>query len=141
MVPYGTQEGDAVRPIPSIDLIVRDVPAAATFLRDVAGLELQVLDDRFAQLAAGELVVMLSPDALVPTAPAAGIILHVQVEDVSAALETARAAGAAVLLELTQTDWGTESAMIAGPEGVTIDFFRPLPVADIASEAGDQVSG
>jgi Glyoxalase/Bleomycin resistance protein/Dioxygenase superfamily. len=76
-----------VRTIPSIDLIVRDVSAAAAFFRDVVGLELQVDEERFAQLVAGDLVVMLSPDALIPTSPAAGIILHVQVDDVSAALE------------------------------------------------------
>lgn len=119
-----------MRTIPAIDLIVRDVSGAAAFFRDIVGFELQVAEERFAQLAAGDLIVMLSPDALIPTSPAAGIILHVQVDDVGAALEVARARGAQVLLELTHTDWGTESAMIAGPEGIVVDFFRQLPAAE-----------
>jgi catechol 2,3-dioxygenase-like lactoylglutathione lyase family enzyme len=125
-----------VRAIPSIDLIVRDVPAATAFFRDVVGLELQVAEERFAQLVAGDLIVMLSPDALIPTSPAAGVILHVQVDDVGTALEAARSRGAQVLLEPTRTDWGTESAMIAGPDGITVDFFRQLPAAEPAPGTG-----
>ncbi len=82
-----------------MDLIVRDVPAGTEFFRDV----------------------------LVPTRPAAGTILHFQVEDVAQALEEARSRGATVLLEPIRTGWGTESAMIAGPEEVVIDLYRPVP--------------
>ncbi len=70
------------------------------------------------------MTIMLSPDALVPTRPAAGMILHFQVEDVAQSLERARGRGARVLLEPTRTDWGTESAMIAGPEEIVIDLYR-----------------
>ena len=72
---------------------------------------------------------MLSPDALIPIQPASGIILHIQVEDVRAALEHARTQLAQVLLELVQTDWGTASAMIAGTEGIIIDFYKPIHVS------------
>ena len=109
-----------------IDLIVRDVPSAARFFRDVVGLTLQVDEPRFAQLDGDSITLMLSPDALIPVQPASGIILHIEVEDVRAALEHARTQQAQVLLEPSQTDWGTESAMIAGPEGIIIDFYRPI---------------
>ncbi|MCS6881458.1 MAG: VOC family protein [Oscillochloridaceae bacterium] len=109
-----------------LDLIVRDVPAATAFFRDVVGLPVRVEDARFAELDGGAIMIMLSPDALVPVQEAAGVILHIQVDDVEGALERARRSGAAVLLEPTRTDWGTESAMIAGPEGIIVDFYRQV---------------
>ena len=109
----------------NLDIIVRNVPTAAAFFRDVVGLTLRVNEERFAEIDTGTVTIMLSPDAMVPTIPAAGIILHFQVDNVSLALEQARERGATVLLELTRTDWGTESAMIAGPDDIVIDFYRP----------------
>ncbi|MGB9752082.1 MAG: lactoylglutathione lyase [Roseiflexus castenholzii] len=107
-----------------IDLIVCDVPAATAFFRDVVGLTVRVEDAHFAELDGGAITIMLSPDALVPTREAAGVILHIQVDDVEAALDHARRSGATVVLEPTHTDWGAESAMIAGPEGIIVDFYR-----------------
>ena len=109
-----------------IDLIVRDVPTAARFFRDIVGLTLRVDEPRFAELDGEAITIMLSADALIPVQPASGVILHIQVEDIRAALEQALKHNARVLLELTQTDWGTESAIIAGPEGIAIDFYKPL---------------
>lgn len=108
----------------NLDLVVRDVPAAAAFFRDVVGLELRFSDERFAELGAGPTTIMLTMDAMVPVRPAAGVIIHIQVEDVAQALAQARRQGAAVLLEPVHTDWGWESAMIAGPEEIVIDFYR-----------------
>lgn len=102
------------------------MPAAAAFFRDVLGLTLRVNEERFAELDAGPVTIMLSPDALVPVKPAAGTILHFRVADVAEALERARGRGAPVLLEPTRTDWGTESALIAGPGDIVIDFYRPV---------------
>jgi uncharacterized glyoxalase superfamily protein PhnB len=70
--------------------------------------------------------IMLSPEAMVPMKPARGVILHFRVEDDSRALEKARSKGARVLMEPTQTDWGWESAMIAGPEDIVVDLYRPI---------------
>jgi predicted enzyme related to lactoylglutathione lyase len=110
-----------------LDLIVRDVPGATAFFRDVLGLTVRFAEERFADLDAGGFTLMLSPDAMVPTpTPAAGMILHFQVEDVAQALSAARSRGAKVLMEPTLTGWGTESAMIAGPEQVIIDLYRPV---------------
>lgn len=113
-----------MRAIVSLDLVVRDVPAAAAFFRDVVGLPLRVNEPRFAELDAGPITLMLSPDALVPTEPARGVILHLAVDDVHAAYDEACRRGAVGLLAPTRTDWGTESAMVAGPEGIVIDFQR-----------------
>lgn len=117
-----------MRTFDNLDLIVQDVPAAAAFFRDVVGLTVRVDDERFAEMdAGGGMTIMLSPDALVPVQSAAGMILHFQVDDVAAALQHAQQRGATVLLPLTHTDWGTESAMIAGPEQIIIDFYHPNP--------------
>ena len=102
------------------------MPNAARFFRDVVGLSLQVNEPRFAQLDGDSITIMLSPDALIPVQPASGIILHIEVEDVLAYSRTARTQPAQVLLEPSQTDWGTESAMIAGPEGIIIDFYGSM---------------
>ncbi|HWV24964.1 MAG TPA: VOC family protein [Thermomicrobiales bacterium] len=109
-----------------MNLIVRDLPAATAFFRDVLGLDPEVEDERFAQITAGPVTIMLSPDAMVPTVSAAGTILHFQVENVRSALEHARANGAPVLMEPTMTDWAWESAMIAGPEEIIVDLYRPV---------------
>ena len=111
-----------------LDLIVKNVPAATAFFRDVLGLTVRFAEERFAELDAGDFTLMLSPDAMVPTPTnAAGVILHFHVENVAQALEAARSHGAKVLLGPLFTDWGTESVLIAGPEQVIIDLYRPIP--------------
>jgi uncharacterized glyoxalase superfamily protein PhnB len=110
----------------AIDLIVRDGPAAVAFFRDVVGLAARHVGERFAEFDAGPLTLMLSPDAMVPTMPAGGVILHLRVDDVAGAMTGARERGATVLLEVNRTEWGTESAMIAGPGGIVVDFYRPI---------------
>lgn len=112
-----------MRKLDSIDLIVQDVPSAAAFFRDVVGLTLRVDDPRYAELDGEGVTIMLSPDAMVPVKPGAGVILHFQVTDVAEALEQARARGATILRERAPTDWGTESALIAGPEDIIVDFY------------------
>lgn len=111
-----------------IDLIVADVPAATTFFRQVLGLQVIVEDARFAELDGNGVKILLSPEALVPTRPAAGVILHFQVEDVGAAAAQARDRGATILKDVFQTDWGWESVLIAGPEEIVVDLYRMLPV-------------
>lgn len=115
-----------MRRFDNLDLIVRDVPAATAFFRDVVGLQVRVDDPNYGELDGGAVTIMLSAAALVPVTPAAGVILHFQVDDVHAALAAARSRGTQVLREPAPTDWGTESAMIAGPEGIVVDFYRWL---------------
>ena len=108
----------------NLDLIVRDVPAAVDFFEKVVGLEAHIFDENFAELESGDVTIMLSPAAMVPVKPAAGVILHFQVENVRKAIERAAAYGATILMEPTLTDWGTESALIAGPEEIVVDLYR-----------------
>jgi predicted enzyme related to lactoylglutathione lyase len=110
----------------NLDLIVKDVLSAARFFRDVLGLTLRVSEERYAELDSGPVTIMLSLDAMVPSKPAQGVILHFRVDSVGQALQRARENGATVLMELKRTDWGTESAMIAGPEDIVVDLYRSL---------------
>ena len=61
---------------------------------------------------------------MVPVKPVAGVILHIQVENIREAHDRARRHGASVLMEPTLTDWGTESLLVAGPEDLVIDLYR-----------------
>jgi uncharacterized glyoxalase superfamily protein PhnB len=110
----------------AIDLIVQDVPAAAQFFRDIVGLILIANEEQFAEIKTDTMTIMLSPTAMIPINNAAGIILHFQVDDVRATVERAHRQGSEILMPPTQTEWGTESAMIAGQEGIVIDFCRLL---------------
>lgn len=112
--------------LPSIDLIVRDVPRAVAFFREVAGLTVLQEFDRFAEIDAGNIRLLLSPDALVPVAPAGGVILHFAEQDLDSAALRAQSFGAAILKGPFVTDWGTESLLIQGPEAVIVDFHRPV---------------
>lgn len=107
----------------SLDLIVQDVVASAEMLRDAFGLAEEVIEPGFAQLSAGPVTIMLSRTAMVPMENAAGAILHLRVADPAQAAERAVAAGAEVLQPLTQTDWGTTSVLLRGPEATVIDLF------------------
>jgi predicted enzyme related to lactoylglutathione lyase len=109
----------------SIDLIVSDVPRAVAFFREVAALGVLQEFDRFAELDAGNIKILLSPDALVPVAPAAGVIIHLHEPDLAAAAKRATRFGATVLRGPLTTDWGTESLLVQGPESIVVDFHRP----------------
>lgn len=110
----------------SIDLIVPDVPAATRFFAEVVGLVATVAEERFAEIPAGAVTLMLSPDAMVTMGNARGVILHVAVDDVAAAADRARAAGATILQQPMTTDWGWESCLIAGPAELVIDLYHDV---------------
>lgn len=110
----------------SVDLIVPNVREAAIFLENAFGLTASVVEDRFAELDAGSITLMLSPDAMVATEPVRGVILHLEVPDVEAAAARAKAAGAVVVQDIVTTDWGTESVMFAGPADLLVDCYRKV---------------
>lgn len=110
----------------AIDLIVQDVPAATAFFRDVVGLTVGHAFDEFAELDDGNIVLMFSPTAMVPVQPVNGVILHFEVENVQAAVDHAKSQGASILKEPFITDWGWKSCLVDGPEGIVVDFYRPI---------------
>lgn len=71
----------------SIDLIVKNVPEAVLFFRNVVGLHVLQEFERFAELEGGGVRILLGPQI---------------------------------------TDWGTETVLIQGPEGIIIDLYRTI---------------
>lgn len=115
----------------AMDVIVKDVPQAAAFFRDVLGASVPEEFDRFAQVDLGAVQLMLSSDAMVPVDNARGVILHFEVDDVAAATAAAESRGAEVLLQPTSTDWGMQIAIIQGPEGLLIEFYCQVSVEPV----------
>lgn len=119
----------------AIDLIVSDVPAATRFFRDVLGLDAQEADERSARFQSGSMTLTIAwlrrpfgakemrPDAVAPATSASGLLLHFQVQDVGLAVLKATATGAQVLAGPDETGWGTNSAILAGPEHILIELY------------------
>jgi catechol 2,3-dioxygenase-like lactoylglutathione lyase family enzyme len=105
-------------------LIVSDVSKAVAYFRDVLGFAVHGDGDGYAEVDLGTLVCGLMSDAMVPVKPAEGVILQVRVDDVAGSLQAVQQRGAEVLLEPTTTDWGTHSAMVAGPDGIVVELYR-----------------
>lgn len=107
-----------------IDIIVPDVLEAARLLVDAFGATARVQESEFAEVELGGLILMFSRTALVSMRPAAGLTLHLEVDDPQATAERAQAHGARILRPLTETDWGTCSVLMSGPAETVIDLFR-----------------
>jgi catechol 2,3-dioxygenase-like lactoylglutathione lyase family enzyme len=112
-----------------LDLTLDDVSAGVAFFRQVLALPVRALDGDHAEIRLGPgLVAHLRPtpgtsDRTGPNSP--GPILRLQTPDVRGAIAELRRRGAQVLVEPVLTDWGTESAFVAGPDNVIIEVYRP----------------
>jgi catechol-2,3-dioxygenase len=118
-------------PVTHLDLTVHDLPAAAEFFRQVLALPVHQTrgSDLEVRLAAGltaHLRPAAGPDTMVAAVtPRPAPILQVLVPEVRGALGELRRRGATVLVEPVLTEWGTEAAYLAGPEGLVIEIYRP----------------
>jgi uncharacterized glyoxalase superfamily protein PhnB len=115
----------------------RDAPAAIEFLKRAFGFEEQVVyrnDDgtiAHAQLTYGPSILMLGSDREDPYGKRAGQgWLYVAVEDPDAHCRRARAAGAEVLTELHDTDYGSRDYAARDPEGNVWSFGTYRPVVE-----------
>ncbi|MGT2755740.1 VOC family protein [Streptococcus ovuberis] len=108
-----------------LDILVKDVPQASAKLESLLGLSADYQDEHFAQFTVGSHCLMLSDKALIPLKHfQSGIILHVQIEDVDGKYQALQATGAVILNPPTETDWGTYSLLVQGPEGLVLDFYQ-----------------
>ena len=118
--------------INAITLIVDQPSAVAGRLRDAFGWTVTQDFGAFAEVTIGDgamlwLNVPGEPTAAVQQAVVQqGVIIHCWVDDVPAATEQARAAGAAILREPTAMDFGMESALAQVDGGPVVDLTRPL---------------
>ena len=93
-------------------------------------LELLASHDGARPLAGGQTLVnvmkarVASPDALVDLEVQDHAACRLEVDDVDARADHARAIGATVAWGPAVTDWGTYSALVQGPHGTLVDFYR-----------------
>lgn len=95
-------------------LVVADVAAQVSFLRDVFGATGDVEPDRPAELRIGDSVIMISSIGERECFPA---FLYVYVDDADEAFQSAVSAGAAVLEAPLDTPYGDRRAMVRDPFG------------------------
>lgn len=111
-----------------LSLVCDDVPAGALFFRDVMALPVRQRDAHHAEVQLGDRTAHLTarpedrPGTSTPQTK--GVILKIEVVDVAASVAQLRSRGATVLLEPVLTEWGTESAFVAGPDACVIELYR-----------------
>lgn len=70
--------------------------------------------------------------AAVPDGGISGTEIYLHCDDLAAAIDRIRAAGARELSPLALRDWGDEAAYFADPDGNVLVLARPLPASDSA---------
>lgn len=128
-----------------LTLLCDDVAAGASFFRDVLALPVRQRDPHHVDVELGGRTATLTPRPVAtPPGPALSLdsadddlhgrrtqgpatILEVEVPDVREAVRELHARGATVLLGPVLTEWDTESAFVAGPDGLVVELYRPRP--------------
>ena len=108
-----------------LDIIVSDVPQVCADLERILDKQADYVDQGFAQFTIGSHCLMLSQNHLVPLEEfQSGIIIHIEVEDVDQNYQRLKELGIQVLNGPAVTDWGTESLLVKGADGLVLDFYR-----------------
>lgn len=117
----------------------RDAPAAIEFLKDAFGFEERVVYSRddgtiaHAELRYGPSILMLGSDRDDMYGKRVGHgWLYVAVDDPDAHCERARAAGAEIISELHDTDYGSRDYGARDPEGNMWNFGTYRPAVQVA---------
>ena len=118
----------------------RDADAAMSWLERTLGFERRedIRDDDgnvvHAELRLGSGIVMLSTAGIgrepFRSLPAGAALIYCAVEDVDSLYERARAAGADIAMELTDTDYGSRDFTARDPEGKLWAFGTYRPQVD-----------
>ncbi|GAB3762040.1 hypothetical protein GCM10028864_52480 [Microlunatus parietis] len=101
-----------------------DVDRAATFLSAV-GLAVEG-EDGFVQVKGPSVNLSIMRGAMIDTPPHGGLLIQLQVADVDAAAQAAVDHGGEVGWGPGRTDFGTYSAYVRGPGGLTVELLTPV---------------
>ncbi|MFC7620723.1 VOC family protein [Microlunatus sp. GCM10028923] len=101
-----------------------DVDRAAGFLSAV-GLEVEG-EDGFVQVKGPSLNLTIMRGAMIDTTPHGGLLIQLRVADVDAAAKAATDHGGEVGWGPAKTDFGTYSAYVKGPAGLTVELLTPV---------------
>jgi predicted enzyme related to lactoylglutathione lyase len=98
----------------------------ARFFADVLGLEVTGdASEGYAEVKAGAITIALHRGNLInQVSPHGGTLLQFSSDDVRADVEAIRSRGGEVALEPIDTDWGTTTAYISGPNGVLVELYQ-----------------
>ena len=118
-------------------LYVEDVPAALAFFNRAFGVETAFLHEShdYGELATGETKLAFSSRSLMtrlgknPTsarADAPTFEIAFETDNVDAAFQRAKDAGAAVVQEVRDEAWGQTTAYVADPNGYLIEICSPV---------------
>ena len=109
-----------------ITLMVSDPSKVAERMARAFGLKVTQDFGSFVELEFADGVLWLNTPQKPTKETQRGIVLQLDVDDVGAATERARSAGATILREPTEMDFGTESALAQVEGGPIVDLSRPL---------------
>ncbi len=112
-------------------LMTSDVAATARFYTELLGMEPTFTSDWYVSLRHGpwELALLDAGHATIPEshrgAPARGVLVNVEVDDVDSVHAEAVAAGHQVVLPLRDEDFGQRHFIVVAPDGVLVDVITP----------------
>jgi len=101
------------------------VAEVAAFFGEVLGLSVgDGAESGYAEVTTGGPTISLHRGALTDVGTHGGTLLQFRSPDVRAEAKAVTARGGRLALEPTETDWGTVSAYVAGPHGVTVELYQ-----------------
>lgn len=122
-------------------LTTTDVAATAAFYQRHFEFEVMFESDWYVslRLATWELAILDASHATIPAgfrdAPASGVLLNIEVDDVDSLYERLLADGLEPVLPLRSEPFGQRHAIFAGPGGVLIDVITPsAPTEEYAEQ-------
>lgn len=118
-------------------LMVSDVDRSTEFYAETLGLEVAERGDRSTEFDTGQTRLMIEQDfseeelAAFGLAPPGedrgdGVIVVIEVDDVTTVHERAEEAGADVVQEPMEVDWGREMFLVRDPDGYVVEISRPV---------------
>jgi len=121
-------------------LMVTDLDASSEFYEDIVGVEPDVVSDGNIEYDTGQATLVLESDFGPDVLDAFGleepgddrgdgVIVAIEVDgpdEVDAVCQRAYDSGRAVRMDPTDVDWGRRMALLADPDGYTVEISAPL---------------
>jgi len=118
-------------------LMVSDLDASVAFYRDLVGLSIGEAGEGNVEFETGESTLVLESDFDQEVLDAfglkqpgeergMGVIVAIEVADVEAVYNRARAAEVAIRMDPREVPWGRRMMLLSDPDGYAVEVSRPL---------------